>query len=128
MEKFTGEKAYSKYSTFSVGTESQKYKLTIGRYNGKAGKMQGYDKVHANFENGHVIFSNSMFFVGDSLASILNKRTRPRQLWWQLCQNASCRLVVSRMFSCQPKWNVSENGLKPNRVSAGIFLEKNIVS
>ncbi|XP_078311720.1 ryncolin-4-like [Crassostrea virginica] len=37
MEKFTGEKAYAKYSTFSVGTESQKYKLTVGGYNGNAG-------------------------------------------------------------------------------------------
>ncbi|XP_078312823.1 ryncolin-1-like [Crassostrea virginica] len=37
VEKFTGEKAYSKYSTFSVGTKSQKYKLTIGGYNGNAG-------------------------------------------------------------------------------------------
>ena len=45
MEKFTGEKAYAKYSTFSVGTESQKYQLTIGGYNGNAGKMQGYDKL-----------------------------------------------------------------------------------
>ena len=37
MEKFTGEKAYAKYSSFSVGTESQKYKLTIGGYKGNAG-------------------------------------------------------------------------------------------
>ena len=45
IEKFTGEKAYAKYSTFSVGTESQKYKLTIGAYNGNAGKMHDFDKV-----------------------------------------------------------------------------------
>ncbi|XP_022340180.2 ryncolin-1-like [Crassostrea virginica] len=37
MEKFTGEIAYSKYSTFSVGAESQRYKLTIGGYSGNAG-------------------------------------------------------------------------------------------
>ena len=45
MEKFTGEKAYSKYSTFSVGTKSQKYKLTIGGYNGNAGEMHYFDKI-----------------------------------------------------------------------------------
>ena len=48
MEKFTGEKAYAKYSTFSVGTGSQKYKLTIGGYNGNAGKMHDYDKGDTN--------------------------------------------------------------------------------
>ena len=39
MEMFTGKKAYAKYLTFSVGTESQKYKLTIGGYNGNAGEI-----------------------------------------------------------------------------------------
>ena len=39
MEMFTGKKSYAKYSTFSVGTESQKYKLTIGGYNGNAGEI-----------------------------------------------------------------------------------------
>ena len=55
MEKFTGKKAYAKYSTFSVGTESQKYKLTIGGYNGNAGEMHDLDKVDAKFENRHML-------------------------------------------------------------------------
>ena len=47
MEKFTGEKAYSKYSTFSVGAESQRYKLTIGGYSGNAGEMYNYNYIDA---------------------------------------------------------------------------------
>ena len=39
LEKFTGEKAYAKYSIFSVGSRSDKYKLTIGGYRGTAGKI-----------------------------------------------------------------------------------------
>nr|XP_022340181.1 ryncolin-1-like [Crassostrea virginica] len=42
MEKFTGEKAYAKYSTFRVGSESQKYKLTVGGYKGNAGDSFAY--------------------------------------------------------------------------------------
>ncbi|XP_065923905.1 ryncolin-4-like isoform X1 [Magallana gigas] len=37
LQKFSGEKAYAKYSTFTVGSESQKYKLTVGGYSGTAG-------------------------------------------------------------------------------------------
>ena len=61
MEKFTGEKAYAKYSTFSVGTESQKYKLTIGGYSGNAGEMHDFNKVDAKFGNRNILFTNFMF-------------------------------------------------------------------
>lgn len=37
--EWTGEKAYAKYSIFSVGNEYQKYKLTVGGYSGTAGKI-----------------------------------------------------------------------------------------
>lgn len=37
LKKFSSEKAYAKYSTFTVGSESQKYKLTVGGYSGTAG-------------------------------------------------------------------------------------------
>ena len=47
---FTGKKAYAKYSTFSVGTESQKYKLTIGGYDGIAGEIHNYKKVDAKIK------------------------------------------------------------------------------
>ena len=43
LEKFTAEKAYAKYSTFSVGTKSQKYKLIIGGYNGNASEMHDFE-------------------------------------------------------------------------------------
>ena len=39
LQKFSGEKAYAKYATFSVGSKSDKYKLTIGGYQGTAGKI-----------------------------------------------------------------------------------------
>ena len=39
LQKFSGKKAYAKYSTFSVGSRSDKYKLTIGGYRGTAGKI-----------------------------------------------------------------------------------------
>ncbi|XP_061194798.1 ryncolin-1-like [Saccostrea echinata] len=37
LQKFSGEKAFAKYSTFSVGSESQKFKLTASGYSGTAG-------------------------------------------------------------------------------------------
>nr|XP_034328004.1 ryncolin-1 [Crassostrea gigas] len=37
LQKSSGDKAYAKYSTFSVGSESQKYKLTVGGYSGTGG-------------------------------------------------------------------------------------------
>ena len=81
MEKFTGEKAYAKYSTFSVGTESQKYKLTVGGYKGNAGRCITRIMIKAmqifwiflcpefTITKVVVIFTNSSYvFVGDSLA------------------------------------------------------------
>ncbi|XP_052706779.1 uncharacterized protein LOC128182222 [Crassostrea angulata] len=40
LKKFSGEKAYAKYSTFTVGSESQKYMLTVGGYSGTAGNVE----------------------------------------------------------------------------------------
>nr|XP_022340185.1 tenascin-R-like [Crassostrea virginica] len=37
LQKFSGEKAYAKYSIFAVGSRSEKYKLTVGGYRGTAG-------------------------------------------------------------------------------------------
>ena len=59
MEMFTGKKAYAKYSTFSVGTESQKYKLTIGGYNGNASEIHNYDNVDAKIK--FLIEFNSLY-------------------------------------------------------------------
>eukprot|EP00105_Crassostrea_gigas_P041969 XP_019926117.1 PREDICTED: ryncolin-1-like [Crassostrea gigas] len=42
LQKSSGDKAYAKYSTFSVGSESQKYKLTVGGYSGTAGNSLVY--------------------------------------------------------------------------------------
>uniref|UniRef100_A0A8W8IQQ0 Fibrinogen C-terminal domain-containing protein n=1 Tax=Magallana gigas TaxID=29159 RepID=A0A8W8IQQ0_MAGGI len=40
LNKFSGEKAYAKYSTFTVGSESEKYKLAVGGYSGTAGNVE----------------------------------------------------------------------------------------
>ena len=37
LEDFAGNKVYAKYSTFSVGSETEEYKLTVGGYIGDAG-------------------------------------------------------------------------------------------
>ncbi|XP_052704318.1 ryncolin-4-like [Crassostrea angulata] len=42
IKKFSGEKAYAKYSTFTVGSESQKYMLAVGGYSGTAGNSLAY--------------------------------------------------------------------------------------
>ncbi|XP_056020472.1 ryncolin-1-like, partial [Ostrea edulis] len=39
MGKFTGSMVYARYSHFSVGSESSKYKLSISGYSGNAGDM-----------------------------------------------------------------------------------------
>ncbi|XP_056016349.1 fibrinogen-like protein A [Ostrea edulis] len=42
LQKFNGQKAYAKYSKFSVGDESSKYKLTVSGYSGTAGDSFSY--------------------------------------------------------------------------------------
>lgn len=45
IKKFSGEKAYAKYSTFTVGSESQKYMLAVGGYSGTAGEYTRYQII-----------------------------------------------------------------------------------
>ncbi|XP_062619732.1 ryncolin-1-like [Saccostrea cucullata] len=42
LQNFSGKKAFAKYSTFSIGSESQKYKLKAGGYSGTAGNSLEY--------------------------------------------------------------------------------------
>ncbi|XP_062616063.1 uncharacterized protein LOC134277769 [Saccostrea cucullata] len=42
LQNFSNKKAFAKYSTFSLGSESQKYKLTVGGYSGTAGDSLRY--------------------------------------------------------------------------------------
>lgn len=42
LQRFSGEKPYAKYSKFSVGSESEKYKLTVGGYSGNAGEWSNH--------------------------------------------------------------------------------------
>ncbi|XP_078329258.1 fibrinogen-like protein A isoform X3 [Crassostrea virginica] len=42
LERFNGEKGYADYSTFIVGDELSKYKLTVSRYNGNIGDNLSY--------------------------------------------------------------------------------------
>ncbi|XP_061183027.1 microfibril-associated glycoprotein 4-like [Saccostrea echinata] len=43
LEKFSGKTAYAKYSTFSIGAESNKYKLNVGGFSGNAGDGLAYN-------------------------------------------------------------------------------------
>lgn len=38
LQRFSGQKGHAEYSTFSVGNEQMKYKLTISGYSGNIGK------------------------------------------------------------------------------------------
>uniref|UniRef100_A0A8W8IU46 Fibrinogen C-terminal domain-containing protein n=1 Tax=Magallana gigas TaxID=29159 RepID=A0A8W8IU46_MAGGI len=52
LQKFSGEKAYAKYSRFTVGSESEKYKLSVGGYSGTAGiAVQPHSKIKGNVES-----------------------------------------------------------------------------
>ncbi|XP_056016811.1 uncharacterized protein LOC125673511 [Ostrea edulis] len=42
LQKFSGQKAYAKYSRFSVGDESSQYRLTVSGYSGTAGDSLAY--------------------------------------------------------------------------------------
>lgn len=42
LQKFSGEKAYAKYSNFSIGSESEKYKIAIAGYSGNAGEITNH--------------------------------------------------------------------------------------
>ncbi|XP_062597265.1 angiopoietin-2-like [Saccostrea cucullata] len=42
MQRFNGDKAYAVFSTFSVGDEASKYKLTVNGYSGNAGDSMTY--------------------------------------------------------------------------------------
>ena len=39
LQRFNGEKGYAEYSTFIVGDEQSKYKLTVAGYKGTIGKF-----------------------------------------------------------------------------------------
>ena len=45
LERFNGEKGYAEYSTFIVGDEQSKYKLTVAGYKGNIGKQLRYKTI-----------------------------------------------------------------------------------
>ena len=46
LQRFSGEKGYAEYSTFIVGDEQSKYKMTVAGYKGNIGKHLQYRKHH----------------------------------------------------------------------------------
>ena len=45
VQSFSGEKGYAEYSTFIVGDEQSKYKLTVAGYKGNIGKHLRYRNI-----------------------------------------------------------------------------------
>lgn len=70
LQKFSGEKAYAKYSNFSIGSESEKYKIAIGGYSGNAGEITNYlnDREKKIFQSFRIVWIHFNFIVGDSLS------------------------------------------------------------
>ena len=48
LQRFSGEKGYAEYSTFIVGDEQSKYKLTVAGYKGNIGKQLIYKNPFLN--------------------------------------------------------------------------------
>ena len=47
LQRFSGEKGYAEYSTFIVGDEQNKYRLTVAGYKGNIGKHLRYSNIKA---------------------------------------------------------------------------------
>uniref|UniRef100_K1QJN6 Angiopoietin-4 n=1 Tax=Magallana gigas TaxID=29159 RepID=K1QJN6_MAGGI len=68
LQKFSGEKAYAKYSRFTVGSESEKYKLSVGGYNGTAAirnvsSIESNNAIMGSFRSMFSIFGLVDYFV-----------------------------------------------------------------
>lgn len=58
VQKFSGENKYAKYSSFSVASEADKYKLTVGGYSGTAGnRMSTYYLLGKNIYFIYIVYS-----------------------------------------------------------------------
>lgn len=69
VQKFSGENKYAKYSSFSVASEADKYKLTVGGYSGTAGNRMPLGK---NIYFIYIVYSKCdqllNFILGESLS------------------------------------------------------------
>lgn len=56
---FDGNKAYAKYSTFSIGDASTNYRLSVGDYSGNAGELYFYqNRKSIKINRDYIINSN----------------------------------------------------------------------
>ncbi|XP_048747076.2 ryncolin-4-like [Ostrea edulis] len=81
LQNFSGQKAYAKYSTFSLGSESYKYRLTANGYSGTAGNSLEYhngrpfstrDQDNDSWKNSCAVNRKAGWWFGDCDNSDLN--------------------------------------------------------
>ncbi|XP_062615933.1 ryncolin-1-like isoform X2 [Saccostrea cucullata] len=81
LQNFSGKKAFAKYSSFSIGSESQKYKLKINGYSGTAGDSLEYhngrnfstkDQDNDSHSKSCAVFRKAAWWFGDCDNSDLN--------------------------------------------------------
>ncbi|XP_062604379.1 ficolin-1-like [Saccostrea cucullata] len=106
LQRFNGEKAYAKYSTFYIGNEDSKYILTVSGYSGTAGDSLG---PH-----------NGMGFTtkdqdNDNKASYNCAINHQGAWWYHLCTNSNLngKYALSAVTSHKsPYWYSWTNGYR----------------
>ena len=63
LQRFSGEKGYAEYSTFIVGDEQSKYKLTVAGYKGNISKHLRYRNIKARNLTKSYLNTRKHFFL-----------------------------------------------------------------
>ncbi|XP_048732416.2 ryncolin-1-like [Ostrea edulis] len=119
MRKFTGSMVYARYSHFSVGSESSKYRLSISGYSGNAGDMmikahnlngmyfttkdkdndktRGYNcAAGAAYHTGGWWYNNCTHSDLNGVYQLSNKRNRKGLFWGQRGENMKTTKMMIR--------------------------------
>ncbi|VDI60048.1 Hypothetical predicted protein, partial [Mytilus galloprovincialis] len=82
LEDNNGVKVYAEYSTFTVNSEADKYRLKIGGYSGTAGDP------HSSGSNLGMLYNNNKQFSSPDMATACTLKRKAG--WWHLnCSNAN---------------------------------------
>lgn len=113
LQKFSGEKAYAKYSLFSVASEADKYKLTVGGYSGTAGdsldhhngkKFTTKDQDNDTYNKNCAVMYRSGWWITDCFLSNLNGLSHKSavsswsSIMWYTLGNTNLALKNARMM------------------------------